>query len=52
MKPTLHIPVIGYALAFAWATLFWGGVALCLTSCQHKAPTAIEQWWNDQQPKR
>ena len=20
-----------------------------LTSCQHKAPTVIEKWWNDQQ---
>ena len=25
-------------------------LAFTLTSCQHKAPKAIEQWWNDQQP--
>ena len=25
-------------------------LAFALTSCQHKAPTVIDQWWNDQQP--
>jgi hypothetical protein len=26
-------------------------LAFALTSCRHKAPTVIDQWWNDQQPK-
>lgn len=25
-------------------------LTFALTSCQHKAPTVIEQWWNQQQP--
>lgn len=36
MKPTLHIPVLGYAVAFTWAALVWSaviGLGLLLTSC-------------------
>ena len=59
MKTILHIPFVSWALAIAWATIVWGGIALSLTSCSliegtlycaHKTPKAIEQWWNDQQP--
>jgi len=26
-------------------------LSFMLNSCQHKAPSVIDQWWNDQQPK-
>lgn len=25
-------------------------LAFALTACQHQAPDAVQQWWNQQQP--
>ena len=59
MKTILHIPFVSWALAIAWATIVWGGIALSLTSCgaiigwrqtnpNGYTPTVVEKWWMEQ----